>query len=464
MQEILRDDALKVQMRHKIQNRIMNLVVIYLLSSLLLYFIGPFQWVTKRLLLFCVYNILYIFSFYFGFRAGTFSKSAIRIQWTENHHRKLMRYLVPLTAANCLITLINMIRRFGMSGFNLSLFFSRIMLGFSNSGQGYFEAITALEGMRGADLLGGSLFTLINLIWQFWDFNILLLDIYYFKRGSLLHKILSIISISEIIIYYLSIGTNIGIFRILIAISVIFLMKTLKLEVEKGVSRESYGKSKKRKRKTRILIIISVCMVVFYFIKTMEGRAGGVYIWRFDTYNVGGIYLNRDSILFKIFPQFFYMPIIMISSYLTQGYYGFARSLELPWKPTYGLGSSMGVVDMLTRYGIDIDSLTYQKRVEEMFHWNSRNQWASMYTWIANDVGFFGVAVVMLIIGYFFSIVIRDCLQSENPYAYCLAVFFFIMVFFIPCNNQIVQTTYMLFALLYAVFHWLTSTRIKLKL
>ena len=68
----------------KVKNRIINGVSLYLIATVILYFIGPFEWKTRRLVAFCIYNFAYISSLYFGFQLGSRLNSRVRIPWKQN--------------------------------------------------------------------------------------------------------------------------------------------------------------------------------------------------------------------------------------------------------------------------------------------------------------------------------------------------------------------------------------------
>jgi len=209
------------------------------------------------------------------------------------------------------------------------------------------------------------------------------------------------------------------------------------------------------------LALVGVAVVVVYFVKIMKCR-GGILNWDSASYNVGGIGLNRDSIFFAILPESLYIPLISISSYLTQGYYGLSLCMSLPWIPTFGLGTSLQIVDLISDHFFDIRSSTYQFRAME-FGWDDRINWHSMYSWFANDVGFYGVIAVMFVIGFVFALVYKDSITTRNPFARVLVFYFALMFVFIPCNNQIIQTTYTLFPLITIFACWIASRSVRMR-
>ena len=147
---------------------------------------------------------------------------------------------------------------------------------------------------------------------------------------------------------------------------------------------------------------------------------------------------------------------VSFSSYFTQGYYGMSLAMELPWQPMYGVGNSMFLVDLISDHFTDIDPYTYQVRMEPM-GWDSDIQWHSMYTWLANDVSFYGVVIVMLLIGIVFGAMFKDAITSGNPFAKMGIFYFMLMLIFIPCNNQLGQRADTLFSFILIILLWILS-------
>lgn len=69
--------------------------------------------------------------------------------------------------------------------------------------------------------------------------------------------------------------------------------------------------------------------------------------------------------------------------------------------------------------------------------WDEFVYWHSFYSYIANDVGFWGVAVIMLILGAYFSSAYLSATTEDNEYAKMLLPLFGILFLYIPAKNQI---------------------------
>lgn len=426
----------------------LKIIVAYLIFTLLLYAMGPFKWVTYNPFVFWLLNIAFIVAFIIGWNFGITLK-VTDYQFEDSTATSIVSSLKYLTTINFLYEVINAFRRFRLNTFSIGTLIGSIRNGIVDMGGAYREFQSNTD-IAGESVLGGTAMTLFNLVWAFFAFNILILGIMYFKKFSLYNKIVLCLTIVLIVVEYIATGTNIGVFRIILIFLVLF-----SISVAKGSYTFTDKASRKNKRKILILAISSLVIVLVLFDKIMQSR-GGILLWESATYNIGGIYLNRDSILFKYMPKGSYMLLIALSSYLSQGYYGMSLTLRLPWKPGYGLGHSLALQNIFGNALKVPHENSYQFRATQ-FGWQEGQQWHTMYSWFANDVTYVGVAIVMLLIGTVFAIAYKDAIKTNNPFAKLVTYYLVLMTFFIPCNNQLFQSTYVLFAFITALTLWLMS-------
>ena len=116
----------------------------------------------------------------------------------------------------------------------------------------------------------------------------------------------------------------------------------------------------------------------------------------------------------------------------------------------------MFVVDFVSEHLYDIDQFTYQAKLEK-FGWDSNKQWHTMFTWLANDVSFYGVTLVMFFIGLLFSAMFKDAIINGNFLAKISMFYFILMILFMPCNNQIGQRKDTLFSFVFVIVWWIVS-------
>lgn len=97
-----------------------------------------------------------------------------------------------------------------------------------------------------------------------------------------------------ILVAYISTGTNIGVFKLLLAIVVIYAFKVIRIE-------RTIDRIKWRRRKKWIIVITIVAVVCAMVLldKIMQSR-GGILYWKSNWYNIGSIHIDNDSVLLNI--------------------------------------------------------------------------------------------------------------------------------------------------------------------
>lgn len=434
------------------------LMVLYLAFTLILYAFGPLAWVTYRPAVFWLLQISYILILVLGWQVGINRTYIRNDEWTKDQDRRIIRTLSFLLPINFIFEIVNLFRRYFFDTFSLAALFHKVLNGFMNPGASYGKFQNGIDAMSGSQILGGTAMTLFNYLWDFAAFAVILLATFYFKKLGKWGKTLLTLTYVTIITAYFSTGTNIGIMRLLLADVIFFVMKVLR--GEKTINRAYW---KKRKKWVIFAAFVAAVCMSFLFDKLMKSR-GGILYWEEAGYNVGGIGIDRNSVMFKIVPQSIYTLLISASAYLTQGYYGMSLCLKMDWIPTFGLGNSMAIIKLLKKYvSSGIMNATYQHRLEA-FGWDYEIRWHSMYSWFANDVSFAGVIIIMFLIGMLFAMAYKDSIRTNNPFAHVMVYYFTLMVFFIPCNNQVFQSTYTMFSFFTVLILWLcTRGRKKIK-
>lgn len=153
----------------------------------------------------------------------------------------------------------------------------------------------------------------------------------------------------------------------------------------------------------------------------------------FDYFRDYGVGFDRESDEYYGVGYDFYEKL---SVYLTQGYKGISLSLNRPFDSTFGVGHSVFLQRLFEDHlGFDIRSRTYQRKITEM--WDENIFWHSAYSYFANDVSFYGVILVVLLLGYYFAMVVHAALVADNFIAKSLLPLFAIMFLYMPANNQV---------------------------
>jgi hypothetical protein len=154
----------------------------------------------------------------------------------------------------------------------------------------------------------------------------------------------------------------------------------------------------------------------------------------------------------KLFPPSFNIVLAQLSSYLCQGYYALSLSLT-EWLDgnvfcfSYGLGSNWFKINVAESIipNLDIISKTYQGFLEVKYGIDPEASWHSLYLWLANDVTFIGVPIVVYALayycGYFWKSAVNQVRVVDAPITILL-----LMVFVYSfANNQVFSFSFIAF-------------------
>ena len=442
-----------------------RLTMIYLVASVLIYAFGPFEWVTYTPVLFYALLVLYMVGLWLGYRVGLMRHFPHAIEWKDTHTDRAMPLLSALVVINFAVYVINIFRDYGLTTLDFLELFKQMAVGIQNPGLGYNLRLVRLEIFQGSDVIGGTAFSLFNYLWAFVRYPILIFSMLYFNRMKLYGRIFTVINLVVTVLFYLSIGTNIDFFQVFLLLVLAPILSTFNSWHEGKVA-------KKKILKFLACIMAALILIGCYFTWMMVSR-GGINSYDQPDYNVSGVPLDdgvvgdhqetgdssqqdSNSIGLQV-PPVVMKFWISFSAYLSQGYYGMSQGLTLPWTPMLGAGNSMFLVDFISEHIYDIDQFTYQVKIEEAYGWESDMRWHSMYTWLANDVSFYGVVVIMFLIGVLFAMMFKDAITTKNPLAKASIFYFVLLVLFIPCNNQLAQRAETMLSFLLLVWCWLLT-------
>jgi hypothetical protein len=142
-----------------------------------------------------------------------------------------------------------------------------------------------------------------------------------------------------------------------------------------------------------------------------------------------------------------------LTGYVVQGYYGLSLALNQEFDSTFGIGNSMFLINSFKKFfDIDVASRTFQHKINNA--WSELGQWHSFYSQVANDVGFWGVIVVMFGLGVLLCRVWISALEEEDIFAKLLLIILMIMFIYMPANNQVFNIMESLFSFWALLFLW----------
>lgn len=193
-----------------------------------------------------------------------------------------------------------------------------------------------------------------------------------------------------------------------------------------------------KRHKALLLLIILFCSLAFLsYTSLLVASRGG-----FSVANpLTGDQPVENYFLDYIVPAEFEPVVDSIAFYISHSYYRLNQAMNMSFEGLgFGLSNSMFVmnnIEKITGWS-GLKEISYGVRLDEgEGEGNYGLYWSTFYTWIASDVTFPGVGVVVFSIGYFFSMSLRDSLKISNPFsvtAFCLLFYF---IFHFGFNNPL---------------------------
>ncbi len=398
--------------------------VLYMVGTLFVYLLGPIDyhkgWDWYEFLGVGLVS-LYILALYCGFRQGVFHRkeidreSAAAIQ--KHNVDGMLKVIGVFMIVDFLVTMLNALLYVGVG--SLSELLSAVLKGLSDPAGSYYG--------KDSSSRAGNILVYITILLQPILFVSRVYSLLLWKKIKPLLRVLCVCTILVEACRWLAIGTNKGLFDIVMLIVSIFLIKSLNGKYN--------GTYKKMNKKVLLAIAVLVVLFLWFFSYAISSRIGGAY--------------NHDAFAqfpYNLIPESMRVLVEKVDSYLTQGYFNMIACIEkCEWKPTFFIGNSRFLMDMLNRFtGIDITGNTYPYQLEE-FGVNALASWHTAYAWWASDFSFIGVVAVMYFIGQFWGAISYESIVELNPVSCTLFYMVFLGVVFASCNNCVLAYSSMWF-------------------
>lgn len=438
--------------------RPMMYVQLYLVGVIMLYLLGPLEWKTQNPFLFYTFisiaQILLLVGFIF-----TMKKLQYRAKMSETNtgkeavivsHDMILKFLRIFITVNLVVTIMYLMRNTGLASFSIKLIMNNLSKGIADSATQYlgkFEEQILFGGRWLAPMI-----TLTSpILWP-----VLPLSFIYFKKLEIYNKIITVLTVFFEAARWISTGTNKGVIDLILIIIFIFFLKLWQKSYQQGKNQKNIGK-----RNIITILIVAILIVVgfAYFSNNIGSRLNKNY----DTVSLitGDTEVNLNSPIIKMMPDSLEPLIVYATQYLTQGYYGLSLSLDEPFIPMFGVGNSIFLIENLQELSNkDLYQYTYSERISDE-GWDPFMNWHSAYMWLANDLSYYGVLVLMFFFGKYFAHVTFKSIAYNDPIASVLFCLILLLFFYLPCNNQIFSSplTFMAFWGLNALWLFKNCTR-----
>lgn len=388
---------------------------IYLLFILFLFFYGPWNWVIKNETIFSMYIFSVYFSLFFGYLIGIvletkFFKYKI-LEKKENSFKNFKKKYFYLLIIVLTISILTIIFRTG------SFFISRKDI--LNQGVLYYNLLSRkptkiqlyVEYLR---ILCGPIIFFINIV--------------YFNNFNRLNRKLKILGgFNLFLLPYLSL--KLGIDKYMIDFTLIVLISFLIFILKKKI-------------KTLKLLLATSLVLILVFIgfkqfcnRKLSRIVGTTMLIKDDTSDT---YSDRNNFLIKNLDEKTKDGVIILTSYLTQGYYGTSLALEEEYSPTYGFGHSMFLLENIKGIHPKIYQNSYLKKIEDK-GWVYGYRWAGIYPWIASDITFAGSLIVFYLWGLLLALSFSEMIKRNSFISMGLFYTLIIGIIYFPANNQLFQ-------------------------
>lgn len=368
---------------------------------------------------FVFYSFLFAcnIAMYFGFVRG--------VKYTQYYSNSRIFSINKLVSFLFWIALLVAIPKYLLFTRDNTLSFSEIIARFSIAATD--SASLYIEKNQGGKNLTG--------IWRYINYIVVVfsplywaytpLSLYYWKNLRLFKKIGSLFIYFLYLAQHIVTGVNVGVFRFLIVLGVVYVIKT-------SISAE--GKAKRRRFFSRLGIIIVVVFVVVsfasYFNLTMSSRIGD---------NIGSD-IDENSIFWVLAPAPLRNLVYYFTTYMTHAYEALVLSFTVPWDCTFGLGHSFYLLDEFDPNQTWLWPRTYNMKLESLYGWDHWVRWHTPYVWFANDVSHFGVPVVLFFLLRYFGRAWRRFKESGNIISFLIFMLFVEFMSFISANNLLFQS------------------------
>ncbi len=424
-------------------------ILFYLGSSLLIFKFGPVEWPIHNEGDFWALNALYLTMFLVGYAAAMWKRRWWGASGSTLSSRGFTeRFFWLILGCAALVVLIghrNLTR--GPSYIPTKLL-SDLIFGLSDPQAAYLSKMSELN------FSGNPPVTLLYGVLAFTKLVLVYILVSRWSNLSPLKKFLGVVVALFPVVSGACVGTNKPVFDVAIIFSTTFLALVF---MTPRTERLAFMKAR------RVPILLAACTLVsagWFFKQTMNARTPGLEFVALQSTSAGEVRVRpwfREYCENNVDQR--YKGCGFVSAgvvYLTQGYYAMSISVTEPLETTYGFGHSRFMLDALQKYlGINLKPRTFQQKIRGQ--WGANGGWHSAYSEWANDVGFVGVAFVMLVLGCYVGAIWASALQTHNVAAACSLPLLVILIFFIPANNQVFNLLESLASFIVLFFFWVVS-------
>lgn len=425
-----------------------NYIAVFILTTILLYFMNPVQYETRYPFVLAMLVVFYVIMLYMGYWLGMLVKRKRKLPDNCNYGGDKYIFYLYAGLVYTIVQLAVSLNRIG----SVSNAIATITYALQNMNETYQSKYIAAESS-----------TLLNVFTMFGYYTQVIALSYgtvYFGQLKIYQKVILCITIVATVLRWLIIGTNKGIFEVVVYFVVAyFISRVRRAEQPKKHCMEETC----QKRANRIqLVALAASAVAFIFIygEIIDGRIGSS-IDTLQRYSLARTTLDQNSWIFRLLPQSIAVLLLRVIGYLTHGYYGMSLALTLDWQPMFFMGSSQTVTNWAQRIlGSGFTERAYRTRIAAQYGWSETVKWSTAYTELANDFGFIGVGFVMLLMGYLLYRVIDDVSHERSIYAIALLYMLILAISYSSMVN-VLGNSYQMIGFIILLVLWNRSNKVR---
>lgn len=416
----------------KQQNLLLKFTVFYYVFTVLLSILGPVKYFDNAYKYWLVLPFVtgVCFCLYIGYYLGKYTKPKTIFFRCEHCINRSEYHLIKTTLTVSVFSLVlELAYLISINHFSLNLF---------HFGELYNTRITD----------NVNLIILIRFLCSPFRMISTALGIYKFHQlPRIIKRILILNVVLNILVFLFGYGNQKGVANIVIYLIVAIYINRIR-------------KNGKLSKNTVKLIgtVLTGAFLLFSYVQYLRFEPLGINAANFHHFSTGEFYFDTDYFIFKLFGEKigFGMACIL-SSYLSQGYYGLSLCMQLPFVWSFGLGSSFVVSRVLDKFvGIGgIFERTYLNRMTETFGRNGLASWNTIFPWLASDYTWLGAMLFFILVGYFMSKAWKEVILNNNIVSYLVLINVLILVLFTPANNQLFHGYDSFFSTWFIIIFWI---------
>jgi hypothetical protein len=411
-----------------------NILLTYLIFTVILYVFGPIKYPSTNRTTLLVFLFTVNLFLYFGY------KTYLHKQQNSEHgavNEKLRQKFLKVFKFCVIFTLFVVLLKLIYLRGSLTNVYNTIL----NPGAGYNETQSLNNTLRFGENLSASLWVRIS----YWLSTLLSafhvmsfpLGIYYYKRLCLKWKLLFISSIGFQVIWSIGTGTQSG-----LAYFLVYSFPFICRSIYSYGSKLSFRKLV-RVLKSQIIFCLLVSGVIFGVIFYQYTRAADKGLDTNSVSELAGPYADiYESKFTNVLPANIQFGFLMLCKYISHGYCGLELAFQLPFEWTFGLGWSLFLQETIGELllGESIYLRSYLYRSEITNGWKGLTWWSTIFPWLAGDVSFFGIPIIMFFIGRWYAKTWSNLIIYNQPITYVLMGHLTLLLIMIPANNAIGQS------------------------